>query len=344
MKQLKYELSFATPAFLGNAEQQAQWRTPPIKTLLRQWWRVAYAADHGFKVDLCTMRREEGLLFGHAWLKEDFYERGGRQFATAARKSQVRLRLEQPNGDNVHAWTTGSQKGVTPLSGGLETSYAWFGLIKRGDGQPDRTAIKAVGNEKALSAEAIRRLHVAVPDGVVSKFEEIMRLIDAFGLLGSRSRGGWGALHIDGINPMPYAEMSHYARSLDECLNHDWAMSLARNADQLCVWHSNSTFKEWHKAMEVVATERRRVRSALKGVKGKDLRPAIGFAAQSRMPSPLRWKIIPNENGSLLIRVFALPHQLPLDSGKFMRTEELNQAWEIVCGILDQSQHVTRLN
>lgn len=39
MKKLEYQVSFTTPAFLGNAEQQAQWRTPPFKALIRQWWR-----------------------------------------------------------------------------------------------------------------------------------------------------------------------------------------------------------------------------------------------------------------------------------------------------------------
>ena len=32
-----YQLRFQTPAFLGNAQQQGQWRTPPLKALLRQW-------------------------------------------------------------------------------------------------------------------------------------------------------------------------------------------------------------------------------------------------------------------------------------------------------------------
>ena len=41
MQTFHYRLSFFTPAFLGNANQQAQWRTPPLKALLRQWWRVA---------------------------------------------------------------------------------------------------------------------------------------------------------------------------------------------------------------------------------------------------------------------------------------------------------------
>ncbi|MCE2461531.1 MAG: hypothetical protein J4F38_12235 [Pseudomonadales bacterium] len=47
MRQMKYEVKFLTPAFLGNAEQSGQWRTPPFKALLRQWWRVAVAAAKG---------------------------------------------------------------------------------------------------------------------------------------------------------------------------------------------------------------------------------------------------------------------------------------------------------
>src|SRR5690606_24563642 len=66
MKELKYQVRFLTPAFLGNAEQSGQWRTPPFKALLRQWWRVAYAASGGFNVDVLKMRQEEGLLFGNA--------------------------------------------------------------------------------------------------------------------------------------------------------------------------------------------------------------------------------------------------------------------------------------
>ena len=43
MRKLEYQVTFNTPAFLGNADQQAQWRTPPFKALLRQWWRVVHA-------------------------------------------------------------------------------------------------------------------------------------------------------------------------------------------------------------------------------------------------------------------------------------------------------------
>ncbi|NBY27683.1 MAG: hypothetical protein EBQ71_11845 [Betaproteobacteria bacterium] len=45
MRELTHQVSFNTPAFLGNAEQQDQWRTPPLKAMLRQWWRMVKAAD-----------------------------------------------------------------------------------------------------------------------------------------------------------------------------------------------------------------------------------------------------------------------------------------------------------
>jgi len=44
-KKLDLTVRFLTPAFLGDAEQNGRWRTPPFKALLRQWWRMAYAAN-----------------------------------------------------------------------------------------------------------------------------------------------------------------------------------------------------------------------------------------------------------------------------------------------------------
>lgn len=37
MKRLEYKVSFTTPAFLGNAEQAGQWRTPPFKEVTWLW-------------------------------------------------------------------------------------------------------------------------------------------------------------------------------------------------------------------------------------------------------------------------------------------------------------------
>lgn len=330
MKQLEYSVRFTTPAFLGNAEQSGQWRTPPFKALLRQWWRVAYAAEHNFPQDVVNMRREEGLLFGHAWLEGDTFERNGKMVTTAARKSLVRIRLEAlGDGD---AWGKGTQAGVSPLSTGLDTSYAWFGLVKRGAGEPDRIGIATHGLESS------RALLLAIPDQHAQRVETAVRLIAQFGQLGSRSRGGWGSLHIDGVQDMSREELARFAQPLDACLRHDWPMSLCTDARGLCMWESQWTFPSWDKAMRVIAAERRNARLALKSLNGRDLRPVLGFASPGRMPSPLRWRVFPGASSQLAIRVFAMPTLIPEDGKQHIDTGQIKVAWNQVIEVMDASQ------
>ena len=86
MIQFKFQVQFQTPAFLGDANQSGRWRTPPFKAQLRQWWRVAYAAQQQFAVNVREMREIEGRLFGHAWLENDSFFHDGKRVDTAARK------------------------------------------------------------------------------------------------------------------------------------------------------------------------------------------------------------------------------------------------------------------
>lgn len=331
MKQQSYTVRFVTPAFLGNAEQKGQWRTPPFKALLRQWWRVAYAADARFKVDVASMRREEGLLFGHVGLDDGRAESDSR---IAAYKSRIRIRLGTTTGGG-EAWTIGTQKGVKPLPDGLETSYAWFGLINRGADLPDRAGI-GVGK-----VEAVRQLQLAFPDEYEKQMQRVITLAHAFGLLGSRSRGGWGALHIDGVAALEAKELQQYACDLAHCLEGDWAMALAKDDQGLCVWDSKIEFDDWSKAMAFIATRRKQVRTALK--QGRDLRPALGFASPGRMPSPLRWKVMAQEKHKLTVRAFALPHRIPDDGGRRLSQQDLHSAWHAVSSSLDGIRDMQRL-
>ena len=94
MIQHRYQLTFLTPAFLGNADQSGQWRTPPIKALLRQWWRVVLAGDHPQRLSVEAMRRDEGRLFGVAADSE-----------VDSRKTQVRLRLNRWDEGKLKTWS-----------------------------------------------------------------------------------------------------------------------------------------------------------------------------------------------------------------------------------------------
>lgn len=60
METRQFTIRFVTPAFLGNAEQDGQWRAPPFKHLLREWWRVAWAEANGFSNDYRSLREQEG--------------------------------------------------------------------------------------------------------------------------------------------------------------------------------------------------------------------------------------------------------------------------------------------
>jgi CRISPR-associated protein Cmr1 len=341
MRVLRLKLRFLTPAFLGDAEKNGRWRTPPFKHLVREWWRVAYAAETNFHVDVKQMRREEALLFGHAWLEDDYFVKEGRRQRTTGRKGRLRLLLRSATLKSDAIWGVGTQRGVQPLSTGIETSYAWFGLIKRGGGLPDRTALKPGGEE------GCRELYLVYPDepAINARIREVVRLITTFGLVGSRSRGGWGALHIEGSEPLNGPEVAKYTRPFDKCLKDDWAMSLARDTKGPVVWSSKKTaFSSWHEVMGEISKLRRDVRHALKNTQGKDFRPALGFAGAGRMPSPLRWKVFLAGTDQLGFRVFALPHRLPDESGKRMELDDLAKAWEQICRALDSSNALKRVS
>jgi len=95
-----YTVRFITPAFLGDAEQNGAWRTPPFKALLRQWWRIAAAQSHGY--DHHKLRETEGRLFGNAWLDGDF------------RQSQFKLRLSRWDRGKLGKWPADDPKITHP--------------------------------------------------------------------------------------------------------------------------------------------------------------------------------------------------------------------------------------
>ena len=94
MRELAYQVSFNTPAFLGNAQQEAQWRTPPFKALLRQWWRVVKAPEVAY--DYRALLKLENSLFGSAG------------DANGGGRSQVQLRLS--------SWDVGKLDGFPSMA------------------------------------------------------------------------------------------------------------------------------------------------------------------------------------------------------------------------------------
>lgn len=264
MKQLTYTLRFLTPAFLGNAEQDGQWRSPPIKALLRQWWRVAVAEELNFNVD--AIRRREAALFGVAADGDN------------SRKSRVRLRLDD--------WSQGTLRqapalgtvaaGKSQLPAAL---YVGYGPIAPGPKLKANAAIQA-GEERVL--------RIACPEG--EGIERAIALINAFGTLGGRSRNGWGSVELRG------AELGADTPQLDwqAAMQRDWPHALGKDAQGPLIWQSAAQGR-WEDAMRLLAQARADMRRAvpdrlmLAYPSTKASMP--GWSNTDRVPHSLRFKV-----------------------------------------------------
>ena len=279
MQILRYGVRFTTPAFLGNAEQSGQWRTPPLKALLRQWWRVAYAARYGFNVDVREMRRKEGLLFGNAWIKNDF------------RKSAVRIRLSRWDVGKLRSWN------------GLEAESVFHPEVERtnrrvgphaylGFGPLDGSGGTAFGRKvnAAIQAGETAVLSIAVPDNDAAEVRSAVALVDAYGTAGGRSRNGWGSLSLDplratspaasasprddggpelrpsGVENAPCDvekgsedfDLKSCARPWEKALKLDWPHSIGQDgsstARRALVWWTKQSYDDWRMLMRDLAT------------------------------------------------------------------------------------------
>jgi len=243
MKTVEYTITFQTPAFLGDAQQNGRWRTPPFKAQLRQWWRVAYAAKHGFRVNVADMRREEGLLFGNAWLENDF------------RKSLVRLRLDRWEEGRFkkaswpadilvsHPEVKNREGKVVPVGSAL---YQGFGPLIF-DNQRRTTTLKA---NAAIQAGESATLSLACPEDHASLIEQALWLMHRYGAVGGRSRNGWGSYELVPDNDELKGNVP--LRNWRDCLALDWPHAIGKDERDPLIWQT-LPHDDWRSLMRTLA-------------------------------------------------------------------------------------------
>lgn len=303
---LEYELTLHTPAFLGGALQSAEWRTPPLKALIREWWRMAMARtveyDHG------RLKHEEKALFGTA-----ADDAGGDNH-----KSRVRLALAHWDAGKLKEWsdvgivTNGRKKDKRPMSwlayGPVEQNgqrLAHAPALTVSAGNTERNTLKiaiapATQTTDALAASAAPAIETA------------LQLIHWFGTIGGRSHNGWGSL---ALNPVPHDDkktiepLTHAAllkakvcRQLDQCLDLDWPHAIGTDANGPLVW-LGAPHADWKTVMDGLAH-----------LKKEELKPEAGFTqghpfahAQNRLASTLRFKVQPTADGQVQALVYHTP-------------------------------------
>ena len=349
MKTAHYTIQFHTPAFLGNAEQSGQWRTPAFKAQLRQWWRVAYAASLGFMPDVARMREEEGRLFGHAWLENDRNDQGDK---VAARKSQVRIRLGEWRPGKLKSWDGLEQEKIDHLeaekSGRKVGPHAYLGygpLDGRGGTKFSEKVNAAIqdGEENTFS--------IAYPAEDVPLIEQALALMSQFGTVGGRSRNGWGSYSLLGINDMPSLAL----RPWQEALKLDWPHAIGSDDIKGALIWQSTPFADWKALMKALAVIKIGLRTQFIFTTGKNAprtenrhwlsypvtnHSVSDWGNNARLPNSLRFKVRPTADGKLVGVIFHMPC-LPPPAFKPQR-EAINAVWEQVHAFLDKQSSLTR--
>lgn len=356
MTQLRYRLTFLTPAFLGNADQVGQWRTPPIKALLRQWWRVAYVSHHP-QSSVAAMREAEGRLFGHAWLETDRDQFGQK---VSARRSQVRIRLDAWDKGKLTAgaWTPAPRVAhpevPQPVPADLYMGYGPVNL-PRGQREPTLKATAAIQTGESAF------LSIAMPSAEASLILRALALIGQYGTVGGRSRNGWGSVQLK-----PSEETADLAQSMKapptlywrDALAHEWPRAVgADESGKPLVWQSTETFADWKLAMRRMAEIKIALRTHFRFPHERPdgqvhprhwlSYPVTTHKVQAwdraglRLPNSLRFKFRAEPSGSLRGVIFHMPCMPPPAFGGDRQT--IAHVWQEVHQRLSADARLTRI-
>lgn len=336
MKTLSYQIRFDTPAFLGNAEQSGQWRTPPFKAQLRQWWRVAYAASTNFRTDVAAMRQVEGKLFGNAWLDDNFS------------KSQVRIRLGDWRPGRLKSWDGLEQGKIdhpeAEKSGHKVGPHAYLGygpLDGRGGTKFSEKMNAAIqtGEQTTFS--------IAYPDEHALMIEQALTLMSQFGTVGGRSRNGWGSYNLQTVD----SNSSLPLRPWQEALKLDWPHAIGSDNKGALLWKTKA-HDDWKTLMKELAELKIGLRTQFRFPHAQPdgkiherhwlSYPVTRHSVQAwgnnaRLPNSLRFKVRPTVDGKLVGVIFHMPCLPPPAFNPTQNRQTIESVWQQVHAFLDAS-------
>ena len=309
----RLKVRFLTPAFLGNAEQNGQWRTPPFKHLLREWWRVAWVAAGGDPADIPALRREEARLFGAAADGQ-------------GNRSLIRMRLEHWRRGRMKQWEgeqTVRHPEVDKNEGNIGAHlYLGYGPLnfKQGTFLGKKVSKSQFKPHAAIQAGETNALKLAFPGDDASVVDHALALISAFGALGGRSRNGWGSILLDGDIGEPRLPLCNWER----CLDLEWAHAIGHDGDGPLIWYTGE-FSDWKALMKELARIKIGLRTQFRFRSGKNARapeerhwlsyPVTNHSVKGwgkqRLPNSLRFKVRQNKNGKLYGVIFHMPCRPP---------------------------------
>lgn len=291
MKKTKYHLELLSPAFAGNAAQDAQWRTPPIKAEIRSWWRMLASAQLGSWQAVQQVERD---LLGHA---------GSREHTV---RSKLLLRLDR--------WESGKATSLPPSRERLfphgknsmdAAAYLGYGRVDlKGN------VIAGDGANTMLNAGQSVGLQLAWPENACGAewLEQSVALMGAFGAIGGRSRNGFGALHVPDAAPLTSVPLLDYQAALEA----SHVQGIGQDERGPLIWWSRKSYDDWNGTFSQFA----RIRSGLRKTHGDralllaapgQKRRLPGLETNQRIPNSLRMRPARDPAGKLRAMIFHVP-------------------------------------
>lgn len=332
----KVTVRFLTPAFLGNAQQHGQWRTPPFKAELRQWWRVVQGSRGR---DVVTMRAQEDELFGSA-------------AGDSGRQSMVRLRLDKWELGKLGTWGKLASQTVSvgkhAVASGLYLGYGPLEYSKEVKGPVLKN------KAPALDAGATAQLRFAVaPHRNTSKdirqhrtdLRQALGLMHRFGTVGGRSRNAWGSYELNAVEDIA---LENYLLDWHRALDDAWVRGLGHDDKGPLLWHTREC-RDWEGAIALLAQIRANanraggLRALLSYPVTKQDHP--GWSGQDRLPSNLRLKVVRAAGGRMRGQIAHFPcrpNDELQDKGR-VRKDQLVDVWQRVHAQLDGNAQLTRV-
>jgi len=239
-KHIEAEFEVLTPLFLGNADQEAELRSPPFKYLMRYWWRVT---QHE-KADPSSLLEAESRLFGSAG--EDGDGATGKspiKISVSLDKSQSAkpCKDDLPLLKKIHHPECRHQNGmINPLLylGGM-------GLMKN-----------ASVTHSYYRSGLRFKVNIDYDPYVVEQVRDCLSIIQAFGALGSRCRNGWGSIQmVSGASDIDNVInlLQKFTRPWEQGLEKDYPNCLGQDDDKKPLLWKTTPQESWEQAMRELA-------------------------------------------------------------------------------------------
>ena len=290
-EELRFEVEFVTPAFLGGADGNAEIRTAPFKGLLRRWWRIANG--HLSPEELW---KREGELFGSVEKNPDIVQENknrkpSEKLPEIFGKSKVTVKISDDSKckvsqDKINIGRFSSDSGEIPLA-----TYLGYG---------------AIGVKKYIVPQSKITLQVEYPYGSKEELINAIFLIHLFGTIGARAHNGWGSVHINPKNfqfnpPLVFDKFRDW-----KCITKNkknYPHIIGKDEKGVLGWKT-TVCRSWEEAFSKIGSiYYQLVLDIKKDCYDLNCRKLLGFATgKERMPSHFVVKIIKTcvkRNGSL---------------------------------------------